>query len=108
MRNAIKFIEQIYQLKSETTKFVMMIYFNLIKFLIFEIFKFDIDEKSFDNENDNFDVENIFIVNQSFTNAINFLKNQFDAINFSNFSSTFNAINSSTFNETNFVQNLLI
>ena len=106
MRNAIKLVEQIYQLKSETTKLVIIIYFNLIKFIIFEIFKFDIDEKDFDDENDNFDAENIFIVNQSFTNAINFSKNQFDAINFSNFSSTFNAINSSTFNETNFVQNL--
>ena len=106
MRNAIKLIEQIYQLKNETTKFVMMIYFDLIKFIIFEIFKFDIDEKDFDDENNNFDVENIFIIDQSFTNAINFSKNQFDAINFSNFSSTFNAINSSTFNKTNFVQNL--
>ena len=106
MRNAIKLIEQIYQLKNETTKLVIMIYFDLIKFIIFEIFKFDIDEKNFDNENDNFDVESIFIVDQSFTNAINFLKNQFDAVNFSNFSSTFNAINSSKFNKTNFIQNL--
>ena len=106
MRNAIKLIEQIYQLKNETTKLVIMIYFDLIKFIIFEIFKFDIDEKNFDNENDNFDVESIFIVDQSFTNAINFLKNQFDAINFLNFSTTFNVINSSTFNKTNFVQNL--
>ena len=76
--------------------------------MIFEIFEFDIDEKNFNDENNNdFDAENIFIVDQSFTNAINFLKNQFDAINFSNFSSTFNAINSLTFNKTNFVSNLL-
>ena len=40
----------------------MITYFNLIKFMIFEIFKFDIDEKKFDDENDNFDVKNIFIV----------------------------------------------
>ena len=79
-----------------------------MKLMIFEIFEFDIDEKNFNDENNNdFDAENIFIVDQSFTNAINFLKNQFDAINFSNFSSTFNAINSLTFNKTNFVSNLL-
>ena len=107
IRNAIKLIEQIYQLKNETTKFVMITYFFLIKFMIFEIFEFDIDEKNFDNENNNdFDVENIFIVNESFTNTVNFSKNQVHIINFSNFSSTFNAINSSTFNETNFVLNL--
>ena len=76
--------------------------------MIFEIFKSNIDGKKFDNENNNdFDVENIYIVDESFTNAINFLKNQFHAINFSNFSSTFNAINSLTFNKTNIVLNLL-
>ena len=75
--------------------------------MIFEIFEFNIDEKKIDDENNNdFDVENTFIVNQLFTNAINFSKNQFDAINFSNFSSTFNAINSSTFNKINFVINI--
>ena len=52
--------------------------------MIFEIFKFDIDEKNFDDENNNdFNVKNIFIVDKSFINAINF----------SNFSSTFNKIN---------------
>ena len=77
--------------------------------MIFEIFEFNIDEKKIDDENNNdFDVENTFIVNQLFTNAINFSKNQFDAINFSNFSSTFNAINSSTFNKINFVVDILL
>ena len=56
----------------------MMIYFDLIKFIIFEIFEFDIDEKNFDDENNNFDVENIFIVDQLFTNIINFLRNCHD------------------------------
>ena len=44
--------------------------------MIFEIFKFDIDEKIFDDKNNNnFDVENIFIIDELFTNTINFLKN---------------------------------
>ena len=103
VRNAVKLVEQIYQLKNETTRFVMMTYFDLIKFMIFEIFKFDIDEEDFDDENNNFDVENILIVDQSFTNEINFSKNQLNVVNSSNFSSTFNAINSSTLNEANFV-----
>ena len=47
-----------------------------MKFMIFEIFKFDIDKKNFNNENNNdFDVENIFIVDKSFTYTINFSKN---------------------------------
>ena len=107
VRNAVKLIEQIYQLKNETTKLVMMIYFFLMKFIIFEISELDIDEKNLDDENNNdFDVESTFTVNESLTDAINFLKNQFHAANFSNSSSTFNAINSSTFNEANFVSNL--
>ena len=94
VRNAIKLTKQIYQLKNETTKLVMMIYFFVMKFMIFEIFEFDINEKGFDDENNNdFDVENIFVDDQSFINAVNFSKNQFDAINFSNFSSTFNEVN---------------
>ena len=107
VRNVVKLVEQIYQLKNETTKLVMMTYFFLMKFMIFEIFELDIDEKDFDDENNNdFDVKNTFIVNESFTDAVNFLKNQFHAINFSNVSSTFNAINSSTFNKVNFVSDL--
>ena len=66
-------------------------------------------KKKIDDENNNdFDVENIFIVDQQFINTINFSKNQFNAINFSNFSSTFNAINSSTFNKINFVVDILL
>ena len=75
MRNAVKLTEQIYQLKNETTKLVIMTYFDLIKFMTFEIPELDIDEKGFDDENDNFDAESTLIVDQSLTNAINFSKN---------------------------------
>ena len=52
-----------------------MTYFDLIKFMTFEIPELDIDEKGFDDENDNFDAESTLIVDQSLTNAINFSKN---------------------------------
>ena len=106
VRNAVKLVEQIYQLESETTRLVMMIYLDLVKLMTSEIPEPDIDEEGFDDENDNSDAESIFTADQSLTDAVNSSRNQSDAANSSNSSPASNATNPPASNEANPAQNL--
>ena len=66
MHNVIKLNEKIHQFETQTIKLIMMIYFEIVQFMILKILEFDFDDENFDNENI---VNETFVVESSTINV---------------------------------------
>ena len=79
MHNVIKLNEKIHQLKTQITKSIMLIYFEMIHLMISKIFESNLNDENFDNDDI---VDEISIVTSSTTNNKLNISQKFNENNF--------------------------